>query len=367
MLLVDDADGLERLAGVWDTIGADRYRTPMQRHAWVAAAVEAFAHIFAPRIFVLGSADAPRAIAPLVRRHGPGRPLELIGTVELFEPNDFLYGDAEAPLELARALRSTRVPLRFERLLADSPTAAALTTGAGATMLAGAQAPAIELDGGDPEAALSGRLRQDLRRARRHADAIGSVEFELCSPGGREVAPLLEEVLRVEAAGWKGSARTGLLHDPLRQRFFRLYARRAAEEGTLRIALLRIGGRVAAAQLASEADGRYWLFKIGYDASYARASPGQLLVLETLRAAAARGLASYEFLGGEEPWIGRWTSTARPWCRLSSRPASAAYATVLARDGGRLLRRAGRRLPALRNPNHTWLAVSVLGGERPCS
>lgn len=337
--LIRDADGLERLGEVWDTVGADRYRTPMQRHAWVAAAAEAFAHICAPRIFVLGPTDAPRAIAPLARRHGPGRPFELFGTAELFEPADFLCGDEEAPAELALALRSTGVPLRFERLLSDSPTAAALAAGTGAAIFPGAGVPAIDLGGGDPESALSGRLRQDLRRARRHAESIGAVEVELHAPTPQELGPLLEEVLRVEAAGWKRRARTALLYDPYRLRFFRAYARRAAAEGTLRIALLRIGGQAAAVQLASESDGRYWLFKIGYDETYARASPGQLLVLETLHAAAARGLASYEFLGGEETWISRWTTTVRPWCRVRSRPASVAFATVLARDGLRKIRK----------------------------
>jgi CelD/BcsL family acetyltransferase involved in cellulose biosynthesis len=53
-----------------------------------------------------------------------------------------------------------------------------------------------------------------------------------------------------------------------------------------------------------EIDRRYWEIKIGYRESAGRASPGRLLLWETLRDAFGRGLRGYEFLGtgdGQQP------------------------------------------------------------------
>ena len=94
--------------------------------------------------------------------------------------------------------------------------------------------------------------------------------------------------------------------------FFRRYARAAAGLGTLRLCFLRhIDGRPAAAQQpAIETGERFWLLKIGYDPVFGRCSPGTLLIAETIRHAAARGLRAYEFLGAVEPWTALWTEQA---------------------------------------------------------
>jgi CelD/BcsL family acetyltransferase involved in cellulose biosynthesis len=66
-------------------------------------------------------------------------------------------------------------------------------------------------------------------------------------------------------------------------------------------------------QLAIETQGRYWLFKIGFDDAYAKCSPGTLLMLHTLGYAARAGLAAYEMMGEVEPWIADfWTQEAHP-------------------------------------------------------
>jgi len=126
-----------------------------------------------------------------------------------------------------------------------------------------------------------------------------------------ELDPLLEEAFQVEASGWKGHKGTALASDLLRQSFYRRYAAAACEKGILRLSLLRIGGRAAAMQFAVEWGKRFWLLKIGYDEEFSRCSPGTLLMLETLRYAAGRGLQSYEFLGVVEPWLAAWTKQVR--------------------------------------------------------
>jgi CelD/BcsL family acetyltransferase involved in cellulose biosynthesis len=53
--------------------------------------------------------------------------------------------------------------------------------------------------------------------------------------------------------------------------------------------------------------GRLWLMKIGYDEQFAHASPGQLLMLESIRQAAGQGRQSVGLLGVMEPWKKQWT------------------------------------------------------------
>jgi CelD/BcsL family acetyltransferase involved in cellulose biosynthesis len=75
-------------------------------------------------------------------------------------------------------------------------------------------------------------------------------------------------------------------------------------------------------QLFAECGNRLWLLKMGYDPSFARCSPGQLLLVESVRHAAANGLSTYEFLGVEEPWLRPWGARIRPCLTLRAYPTS---------------------------------------------
>jgi len=163
-----------------------------------------------------------------------------------------------------------------------------------------------------PEQKLSASRRSSFRRARRKAHSIGPIDYEVLSPRPHELPPLLAESFRVEAAGWKGRTGSALLSDPHRRQFYEKYATIASEKGILRLSFMRIGGEVAATQIAVESGGRFWLLKVGYDERFARCSPGHLLMVETLRYAAERGLRTFEFLGSAEPWTQVWTTDVRP-------------------------------------------------------
>src|SRR5205807_9829190 len=75
--------------------------------------------------------------------------------------------------------------------------------------------------------------------------------------------------------------------------------------------------------LGVESEGRFWLHKIGYDEAFAKCSPGMLLLRDTIRYAASRGLRSYEFLGAAEAWIRPWTDQLRRCVSIRAYPAGA--------------------------------------------
>lgn len=321
---------------------------PMEDPAWALAAARAFRSEGAPALLVAGSADAPRGLWPLTLVGEPVPRLRVPGASVLGEPIG-VPAEAGALDALAAALARTGWPLHLERVFADSPVVGAIRrayAGRGLVICRPAGAcPWLPLHDGwlDPEAQLPARRRSDLRRARRRAEALGPVSFEWLAPRPEELDGSLALAWEVEARGWKGRAGTALREDPVLSAFFRAYAESASARGILRLALLRVGERVAAMQLAVEVGGRLWGLKTGYDEAFARCSPGTLLLVETLRQAAALRLASYEFLGSVEPWTPLWTTCERPCVALSAYPMSFCGLTALMADSCRF---AGRRLRA---------------------
>jgi CelD/BcsL family acetyltransferase involved in cellulose biosynthesis len=339
---------LDELAAPWNTIG-EEIGLPTVSHAWVKACAAAFVDPDKLAVTVVRTPNAV-AMAPLVNRDDGVSRLELLGVDEIGDPSDLVTTDASALARLAETLAHTGRPLHLMRIPAESPTVAALRRayrGKGIVITrAHADYPWIPLDAtwSCPESWLNPGRRSDVRRARRRAGRLGSLRLEMLSPTPGELAPLLEEAFWVEASGWKGRRGSAVLDDDARRTFFERYAFAAAARGTLRLGFLRIGGRAAAMQLGVESGERFWLLKIGYDETYRRCSPGMLLMIESLRYAAARGLRTYELLGTVEPWTSMWTSKTRACVSVRAYPASAHGIAALLAEGFRIGR---RKLPSL--------------------
>jgi len=341
---------LDPLRHAWRDLEAAA-TSPTQHFIWSQACAESFHDGRSPQAVVVHDRGRTTAVAPLVRTRGPLVRLEALGVHELFEPMDFLYADDAALAALAERLARQPLPLRLQRVPAGSPTVAALTRafqGRGVIHSAPISPyPYIDLDASwaEPEKHFNSGRRSDFRRARRHAEQQGAVTFEVLSPAPAEVGGLIDEALSVEALSWKGTEGTALVRDPARARFFHLYGGAAAAAGILRLVFMRIAGRAVGMQIAVECQRRFWLLKIGYDGSVARCSPGNLLMLHSLQYAAARGLESYEFLGGAAPWTETWTRTVRECTVVRAYPFSAAGMAALGWDTGRwMYQRARRRM-----------------------
>jgi CelD/BcsL family acetyltransferase involved in cellulose biosynthesis len=314
------------------------YRTagslPTQSPAWTAASLASFAA--EPRL--LSTDTGGSALAPLVRH---GSTLELAGGRELGEPADLLYASAEALDSLAAEIVGQRRPLLLRRVPVGSPAIAALEAALGRrgriSVSEAAGHPTIELNESwaEPGGGLSSSRRSSLRRARRKAEKLGEIEVELLEPKPEEVGPLLDIAFEVEARSWKREAGTAVAVVPEMEAFFRHYAAAIAAAGELRIDLLRIAGEPVAMQLGMVWSNRHWLFKIGYDESFAAASPGQILVGESVAAAARAGLESYELLGSRDAWTDVWTKEIRGCSKVLVLPPSPHSALALAAIGRR--------------------------------
>ena len=315
--IADEAQG-------W-TLLAEESNSPMTQYSWVKACSTAFAEDGKLQLIVIGG-DQPSALAPFVIRGGRLYRMECLGVSQLYEPTDFPHSDPVSLHHLIRTLVELRRPLLLNRVLADSPVLTALrdafqSKGFVLTRRA-AGYPWIALDSSwmEPERKVSTGRRSSLRRGLRKAENMGEVGFDVIAPRPSTLAPLLAEMFRIEAANWKGRNGSALLNDPIRRTFYEQYAASACQKGILRIAFMTIGRRAVATQLAVESKGGYWLLKVGYDEAYACCSPGNLLLLETLRYAARRKLQSYEFLGSSQPWTEIWTKQVRPCVNVAAYP-----------------------------------------------
>jgi CelD/BcsL family acetyltransferase involved in cellulose biosynthesis len=326
---------LDRIESAWERLAADRSSVSdfAYARAWAAGLDRT------QRLNVL-AAGAPEtlAIAPLAANRGAAGWLTLLAA-EMYEIMDFPHADDTAVSELARAIVRTGRPLELKRVPADSHVVAAIEMAYRGRGMVWRQpaggAPWIPLDESwaEPEIHLEAGRRSDLRRAKRQAEKIGAVEAAIITPTRAELPQLIEEAFHVEAAGWKGAHGTALKTDAVRGGFFRRYAEQACAKGILRICMLRIGGRPAAAQIAIESGSRFDLLRAGYDEQFARCSPGMLLTAESIGYAARRGLSCYEFNGNVEPWTKVWTRHEHACCSLRAYPFSPRGAFALFTGG----------------------------------
>ncbi len=345
--VISDASEFMALEGEWNAL-ADRFPTPLLRHEWFAACLDAFGAGCDLAVYVVRGDGRLRAAAPFVIDRGaPVRRLVLLGH-QTFECNAILHDDDAALAALVNAVRESRLPAVVPRLASDSPELACFCAGSGRGLGIVQPRPSdptsstpLATDWPSFEARMTNQNRTSIRHRRNAAGREGPVGFDAVAPAEGEVERHLAELIRVEGAGWKGRQGTSLDKDARMRRFCTDYAFAAARRGMLRMFFLRIGEATAAARMAVEYGGRLWDMKIGYDERFAKCSPGILLTHETLRYACERGLTAHEYLGAAEPWQRCWPLDLRPHTNVRLYSLSIAGCAALCEDVGRL---AARRL-----------------------
>ncbi len=318
----------------------------MQSHAWMQARSASLLQPADLRLFAVRSGRQIVALAPLLREEGWMRELP-----RLHEPSDLIWSTQQGLAELCDLLAGQALPLELERVPADSPTLHALrrayADGGRVEVLPAEPTPVIELDAcrQDVDGCFNARRRSDFRRAERRARKLGEVSYEIHNPASDlELEALMKEAYAVEARSWKEAEATSLTADARQGSFFRNFTRAALPTGMLRFAFLRIEGWPAAMQIALEWQGRFWLLKISYDSAYAQCSPGQLLMLHTLRHAVRSGLSSYEFMGVMDDWTTLWTRQTRQYVHVRALPSGIAKVRMPIRRGAFALLSGLRRL-----------------------
>jgi CelD/BcsL family acetyltransferase involved in cellulose biosynthesis len=316
----DGEAAIAALAADWDEL-ADRCEAPpFARAGWYAAWWRAFGR---GRLELLTVRDGGRLVGIL--------PVSERGGSRFSNPNDhtpmltLLAADPTVAGQLAQRLFESRPRQVSLALLPADSHDLVCCRGAAAergyrTVLRTLERPlyiAVDGDWAAYERRLGTNLRRDLRRAQRRLASHGSVRFDV----GEESDGLeerLEEVFRIESSGWKAEHGTAIASRPETRLFYHEVARWSAGRGVLRLAVLRVDGRAVAFHYALEEHGIYYPLKGGYDATFARCSPGKLVIQATLSRAFSLGLRRYELLGDQAPYKFSWASDARELVRLDA-------------------------------------------------
>jgi len=141
-----------------------------------------------------------------------------------------------------------------------------------------------ELDG---EAYLAANIRKKKRkefnRLWNRLAELGALDFTT-HEGGENIVEWIARFLTLEARGWKGKRGTAMKMRANERAYFEEICRGAHRAGTLHCTELTLDGKPLA-MLASFRSGRgVFTFKIAFDESYSRYSPGTLLMLKAIGA-----------------------------------------------------------------------------------
>ena len=128
----------------------------------------------------------------------------------------------------------------------------------------------------NPVSGLSSRHLSELRRQERRLNELGPCKVRLYETPD-DIRRGLTEFLRLEASGWKGREQTALASSDASREFFLRIAHEAMAQGRLRLLALELSGVPIAMMCDFITGNGAFGFKIAYDESYAKQSPGLLL------------------------------------------------------------------------------------------
>ena len=181
--------------------------------------------------------------------------------------------------------------LRLPNLSEDGPVMRALRSvvarRSGQMIVLRRQIRAVLTSGPHPDDYLETHWRskklKELRRLRRKLEAFGPVAFRTAKTPS-EANEALERFFALEASGWKGRSGTALIQDAGRATFVRSMLRDLSLSGKIRVDGLYAGDALVAGAISLVSGGTVAFWKIAYDETFARYSPGVLLTQDLTRA-----------------------------------------------------------------------------------
>ena len=350
--------GIDPVAADWDELARATGAAPFMRPGWVRAWWNSFG-TGSLEVLAARRGHSLVGVLPVVRR-GNVISSPTNWHTPLFGP---VAADAEAECALARAVLATRARRVTIEFLPSRPgcSVPGLNGEYRRTERVVLRSPYVPIRG-DWEsfrAGLSKNLRSGLRRTRKRLEELGAVSLDLWE-GGDDLELRLAEGFRLEGSGWKDRHGTAIRSSEATWRFYCDVARWASASGLLRLAFLRLDDRPIAFDMGLEQNGVHFALKGGYDPDFRQLGPGRLLMESVLRTCFERGLRSYEFLGGEDPYKLRWTEHRRELVTAQLFAPTLSGAVAKQMEAGRGVAR--RAIRAVRSPSEELAAIGGFEG-----
>jgi CelD/BcsL family acetyltransferase involved in cellulose biosynthesis len=198
--------------------------------------------------------------------------------------------------------------------------------------------PYILLEGHSFESYLEGlgsSHRYNFRRRLRQLQRGFAMRFE-CARTEEERRQALEILFQLHQQRFEDRGGSDAFHTPALVAFHREISEIALRRGWLRLYVLRLDGRPAAALYGFHYGGRFLFYQAGFDAAFAKHSVGLVAMGLAIQAAIGEGAREYDLLHGDEPYKSLWARSRRELERIELFPPTTAGHTH------RLLRRGAR-------------------------
>jgi CelD/BcsL family acetyltransferase involved in cellulose biosynthesis len=312
------------IGDAWVAIAAEQR---LGAHTQLAEWASAFdAEVYGPdaRWFRADDHQGPVAVVPFTveRRTIAGLPLRVLANVR---NSDGMVAGRIPPRalrrELLRAMAESGEPvdvLSFNgiragsgvyRLASASPDGLAVETAFGGYSIVDTR-----LSGDEWLASAGKNLKANLRKARNRLEREGALRIEVATTP-EEVAAAFEGFVEIEASGWKGGV-GGLAKRPTERALIRNFVDHAVPVGRGQARTLRVGDRLAAAQLSAIAGDTLVLLKVAYRDDLSHLSPSNLLMADLIRECCDRPDIARIDLVTDQPWHDRWHPSKHPTYRV---------------------------------------------------
>lgn len=199
-------------------------------------------------------------------------------------------------------------------------------------------------------------LRNTLKRARKKLQAQTDFESQIIDAPGPLLERAIENYTRVYARSWKRP-------EPY-PNFIPALCRLAADQGWLRLGLIRLNGQPVASQIWLVASGCAQIVKLAYDPDYRHLSVGTLLTADLMRYVIEKDrVEEVDYLIGDDPYKRDWTPQRRErYGLVAFNPTLPRGLALAARHyAGRLWRYRRRPGLAMLEINSVWFGD---GGDR---
>ena len=123
------------------------------------------------------------------------------------------------------------------------------------------------------------KRRKEFKRLRNRLSEQGGMDTEILQHG-QDAKPFVEELLMLEAKGWKGSKGTAIAANPKLKAALEEACVNLHQSNKLRFWSLKLNGKAIASLFAIVEGDQAWLGKIAYDEDFAKYSPGVQIILD---------------------------------------------------------------------------------------
>jgi len=246
--------------------------------------------------------------------------LEFLGTGSV--GSDYLDFIVHADYEtrtravIARVLKETGRTMRLGQLRVDaavSSVAARLAeNGFRIVERTTAVCPYLSLDGLTWEEFLSSlgqSHRENVRRRIRQLEKKGAI-FEVTKTETERLRNL-QILFKLHARCWEDRGGSDGLHTDQLISFHEEFSRIALQRGWLRLFVLHVDGKPAAAVYGFLRNGKFYFYQSGFEPAFRNSSVGLVALALTIRQAIEEKASEFDFLHGNEEYKFRWARDSR--------------------------------------------------------